>query len=102
MSAASALAPSAAHLSATPDLPGWGEMISSLMPDLRCARCGSTHWDLAYPSDPKVVVGIVYHHARDLAPDGFTPCVPLICGQCGGVEMFAKDHLTRWWHSHWA
>jgi hypothetical protein len=33
-------------------------MIASLLPDLRCGRCGSTHWDLAHPNDPDDVVAI--------------------------------------------
>jgi hypothetical protein len=72
-------------------------MITSLMPDLRCPRCGGARWDLAHPDDPDVVAGIVYFRAQDLAADGYTACVPLICAQRGGVEMFSKRHLTRWW-----
>ncbi len=98
MSAAPSFAPAHSR-PRDPELPGWGQVIASLMPDLRCGRCGSARWDLAHPDEPDVVVGIVYHQARDLAPDGVTPCVPLICARCGGVEMFSKDHLTRWWRS---
>jgi hypothetical protein len=40
------------------DLWEWREMIASPLPDLRCGRCGSTHWDLAHPNDPDDVVAI--------------------------------------------
>lgn len=81
------------------DMPGWGAIISSLMPDLHCRRCDSTRWELAAPDDADVVCGITYHRLPKMTAEGFVDCVPLICAQCGGVEVFSKDHLLRWWRS---
>lgn len=84
---------------AAPDFPGWGALIGSLMPDLHCPRCASTRWELAHPDEPDVACGLVYHRLPALAAESYIDCVPLICAQCGGVEIFSKDHLLRWWRS---
>ena len=51
------------------------------------------------PDEPDMVCGIAYMRMPKMGTESFVDCVPLICAQCGGVEMFSKDHLIRWWRS---